>query len=267
MPFPPLKRKPMTHCRKPLSLILRFASPGILAALAAACFAEPSPADENAGVEEAREALSREAFPWYDKHADALRPVRVTEPWDIPDNSSSGSSWFPSLGNFSFVEALLYGMLLVALGVIVWLLIRAYLNREETASVGTTQRVRHTAVDDAARIEALPFRIRRGDIDLLAEAKRLYDESKFGEAIIYFFSYQLVEMDRHQVIRLAKGKTNRQYLRDLRRLPPLRGLIERSMVAFEEVFFGGHVLDRTRFESVWQQLGQFNALIAEQQPA
>jgi hypothetical protein len=119
-------------------------------------------------------------------------------------------------------------------------------------------------VDDRARIEALPFRIRRGDIDLLAEAKRLYEEGKFGEAIIYLFSYQLVEMDRHQVIRLAKGKTNRQYLRDLKRIAPLRTLLERSMVAFEEVFFGGHTLDRARFESVWQQLGQFDALVTEQ---
>lgn len=260
----------MTRYRQPLSPIVRFAARAawLLAALMAACFAERVAADEAAGVEQARQAMSREAFPWYDKRADALRPVHVTEPWDItPSSSNRSSSWFPNLGGFSLAEALCYALLLVALGVIVWLLIRAYLNREQTTSVAALERVRHTAVDDAARIEALPFRIRRGDIDLLAEAKRLYEESKFGDAIIYLFSYQLVEMDRHQVIRLAKGKTNRQYLRDLRRLPPLRGLIEASMVAFEEVFFGGHVLDRARFESVWQQLGQFNALVAEEQPA
>lgn len=240
----------------------------MLAALTALCVAEGAWADETASVEQARQALGREAFPWYDKRADALQPVRVSEPWDsTPPSSSTSGSWFPSLGGFPLAEALCYGLLLVALGMIVWLLIRAYLNREETTSVGTIERVRHAAVDDAARIEALPFRIRRGDIDLLAEAKRLYEEGKFGEAIIYLFSYQLVEMDRHQVIRLARGKTNRQYLRDLRRQPPLRSLIERSMVAFEEVFFGGHVLDRARFEAVWQQLGQFNALVAERQPA
>ena len=33
--------------------------------------------------------------------------------------------------------------------------------------------------------------------------------------MIYLFSHQLVQLDRHQIIRLAKGKTNRQYLREV----------------------------------------------------
>lgn len=257
----------MRDCQ-PHNPIIRFAvaAAGMLAALVATCLAGRASADEAAGIEHARQALGREAFPWYDKSADALQPVHVREPWQSASSSSSQTTSLPSLGSFSLPEALAYGFLLAALGVIVWLLMRAYLNGEEI-SVTTPDRVRQAAVDDAARIEALPFRIRRGDIDLLAEAKRLYEENKFGEAIVYLFSYQLVEMDRHQVIRLAKGKTNRQYLRDLRRLPPLRSLMEGSMVVFEEVFFGGHTLDRARFESVWRQLGQFNTLIAERQPA
>ena len=237
----------------------------IVASLVAIGFARLAWADDDAGVDEARQALSREGFPWYDKHEDALRPVRVSVPWDIPN--APKTSWTPSFWGISGWELLMFSAFGAVLLIVIWLLIRAYLNREETLTTGDVPRMRHTAVDDAARIEALPFRIRRGDIDLLAEARRLYEEGKFGEAIIYLFSYQLVEMDRRQVIRLAKGKTNRQYLRDLRRLPPLRALIERSMVAFEEVFFGGHTLDRTRFESVWQQLSQFNNLIAEQAPA
>lgn len=253
---------------KLLNPILRFAAlaVGILAAFVLAWFAGYACADEAAGIEHAREALGREAFPWYDKSADALQPVHVREPWRSAPSSNSQSASLPSLGSFSLPEALAYGFLLAALGVIVWLLIRAYLNGEEI-SVATPDRARQAAVDDAARIEALPFRLRRGETDLLAEARRLYDEGQYGEAIVYFFSHQLVEMDRHQVIRLARGKTNRQYLRDLRRWPPLRNLIERSMVAFEEVFFGGHALDRARFESVWRELDQFNSLVAERRPA
>ncbi|HVX15666.1 MAG TPA: DUF4129 domain-containing protein [Pirellulales bacterium] len=219
---------------------------------------------EQDAVEGARDALGREGFPWYDNREDALRPVRVSTPWNIPDGPSVPR---PSLWGVSFWEVLLFAFLGIVLLTVTWLIIRAYLNREEAVSTGDSTSVRQAAVDDAARIEALPFRIRRRDIDLLAEARRLYGEGKFAEAIIYLFSHQLVEMDRHQVIRLAKGKTNRQYLRDLRRRPPLRAIIERSMVAFEDVFFGGHSLDRARFESVWQQLHQFDSLIAEQAPA
>ena len=216
-------------------------------------------AEQAAGGDEAKQALSREGFPWYDKSDDSLRPVRVSVPWNVGKMPKiNGPGW--GLTVWEVLAIILIGGLLVA---IIWLLIRAYLNREERTSAGETARVRHKAVDDAARIEALPFRIRRGDLDLLAEARRLYEAGKFGEAIVYLFSHQLVEMDRHQVIRLAKGKTNRQYLRDLRRQPSLRQLIERSMVAFEEVFFGGHTLDRKRFEAIWNQLGQFNLLLGQ----
>jgi hypothetical protein len=230
----------------------------LLVAFAVVVSSNPAGAQAEAGGgEEARQALGREGFPWYDKKADAPRPVNVDVPWNIskPKGNMPGSP---------FWEWVAIIILTAALVTIVWLLIRAYLNREEMTAAVDSTRVRHAAVDDAARIEALPFRIRRGDVDLLAEARRLYEQGKYGEAMVYLFSYQLVEMDRHQVIRLAKGKTNRQYLRDLRRQPSLREIIERSMVAFEEVFFGGHVLDRTRFEAVWHQLGPFTSFVTQQ---
>ena len=51
---------------------------------------------------------------------------------------------------------------------------------------------------------------------------RLYEKrGNFNQAIIYYYSYQLVTLDRRQVIRLAKGKTNRQYLRETGRRGPL----------------------------------------------
>jgi hypothetical protein len=221
---------------------------------------EARPANDGNGVAEARQGLRRGGFPWYDKKTDSARPVHVDVPWNIGNGPKT--SW--SMPGISFWELLAIIFLAVVLCTLVWLLIRAYLNREEAVAVGDSGRVRQSTVDDAARIEALPFRIRSGDIDLLAEARRLYEQGKFSEAIVYLFSYQLVEMDRHQVIRLAKGRTNRQYLRDLRRQPLLREIIERAMIAFEEVFFGGHALNRARFESVWHQLPQFTAFVTQQ---
>jgi hypothetical protein len=239
-------------------------SASLLATLAVAIVPPASSAatEETAGVEEARQALGRQGFPWYDKQTDAPRPVHVDVPWDL--TSKSKSTWKPTLWGISFWEWVAIIVLTAALAALVWLLMRAYLNREETQAALDSPRVPQAAVDDKARIEALPFRIRRADIDLLDEARRLYEQGKYGEAMVYLFSYQLVEMDRHQVIRLAKGKTNRQYLRDLRRQPFLREIVERSMVAFEEVFFGGHILDRARFEAVWHELGQFTSFLTQQ---
>jgi hypothetical protein len=99
--------------------------------------------------------------------------------------------------------------------------------------------------------------------DLLAEARRAYEQGNFGEAIIYLFSHQLLQMDRRHLIRLTKGKTNRQYLREIGPRRTLRQLFEQTMVAFEDVFFGAHVLGRDRFEACWSQLNRFDQLVEE----
>ena len=74
---------------------------------------------------------------------------------------------------------------------------------------------------DAARIESLPFPVAAGRLDLLAEARRHYQAGNYGAAIVYLFSFQLVQLDKRQIIRLAKGKTNRQYLREVGPRTPL----------------------------------------------
>jgi hypothetical protein len=72
------------------------------------------------------------------------------------------------------------------------------------------------------------------------------------------FSYQLVALDKRHVIHLAKGKTNRQYLRETRSREPLKNLLQRTMISFEDVFFGHHDLSRERFEESWQSLDEFH---------
>lgn len=211
-------------------------------------------AEAEPGVEEARRALSDTgSYPWYDPQADDLRRIQIqsaSQPWQW---DWGGGGW--GLRGFSFMDALLWSMIALVLGLLVFLLIRAYLNRETRRSSGVG--LRGAAAGDAARIEALPFQLRRGEGDLLAEARRHYEAGNYGEAIIYLFSHQLIELDRHQVIRLARGKTNRQYLREVKSRPTLRGLVEQTMVAFEDVFFGNHALERSRFEACWQRLAEF----------
>ena len=118
--------------------------------------------------------------------------------------------------------------------------------------------------DDAAlksevdRIENLPFRIKRPFSDLLSAARRAYEAGNYNEAIVYLFSYQLVHLDKRRLIRLSKGKTNRQYVRELRTREEISSLIVQSMLAFEEVFFGNHSLSRPRFEDCWNRLDEFH---------
>jgi Domain of unknown function (DUF4129) len=107
------------------------------------------------------------------------------------------------------------------------------------------------------RIENLPFQVKRPNADLLAEARACYDRGEYNDAIIYLYSHQLIELDRRQAIHLTKGKTNRQYLRELRERPSLSNLLENSILLFEESFFGRHMITRAQLDRCWNQLPDF----------
>ena len=217
-----------------------------------------APAEADPGVGVGRKALGESGtYPWYDAPADDLKRINVQ-----PVSQPGKWNWnFGGVGGFgaSLLEIVIWTVIALVLGLLVYLLIRAYLNRENRPSKGGVI-AQQSSVNDAARIEALPFRLRRGDSDLLSQARLHYEQGNYREAIIYLFSHQLVELDRNQVIRLARGKTNRQYLREVKSRPTLRGLVEQTMVAFEDVFFGEHELEQSRFEACWTRLDEFASL-------
>lgn len=227
-------------------------------------------ADREESVAAGREALDRWIweYPWYDPPTDGLRRVEVSEPWWlrwewILDWLGDVFSFLGRLRSMSWLEWTVWSLIVVLLVVLVYLMVRVWrkLAREEAEPAAEAEEP--DTVDQKRRIEALPAAVGRRRADLLIAARQYYQEGNYTEAIIYLFSHQLVELDKSQLIRLARGKTNRQYLRELGRRLVLRGLFERTMVAFEEVFFGNYAIDRARFESVWLRLGEFEALVAE----
>lgn len=212
----------------------------------------PSAAAEDS-VQSGREALRRFwGYPWYDAPKDALRPV------DPPKESRAEyHSSAPSSGSEGGVLRLLvWCCIAVLLVAVAWLLAKFFLNREADAEDEAEQ------ASTAARIEALPFSVKPGRGDLLAEARRCYEQGDYRQAMIYLFSFELVELDRRSLIRLAKGKTNRQYLRELGSRRAVRELVEQTMTAFEDVFFGGLALSRERFELSFTRVDEFSRLIA-----
>jgi hypothetical protein len=259
----------------------RHAGPGrrLLLAVAAVVFcaaaASPSVAmDDDEAVEAGRAGLKEPVrYPWYDKQADDVRRVKVPRPpappkagdWEFKEPASRPATrtrW--SLWEI-FLEMLLYlayGVLIAVLIGTILLLVRAFMRSELGA--GRSQKEVSVGTDeDVDRVEALPFQVRRPKGDLLAEARRQYEAGNYGEAIIYFYSYLLVELDKSHLIRLTRGKTNRQYLREIRRQPSLHELLGMTMVAFEDVFFGHHRLQRDRFEQCYHRLDEFQAQLQE----
>jgi hypothetical protein len=239
----------------------------VVAPLAGPVFADW---DDQAAVDAARDSLDRRGdYPWYDPAADGIQRVDVRPPEDLASHRNSTWEWqeanAPTGGGGLW--QLIWGVLKVlSLGLIICLLLavsaalaRAFLRKEFRPETGGGERGRDRTHED--RIESLPFQVDRNVTDFLSEARRQYEAGQYGQAIVYLFSYQLVRLDQHRAIRLARGKTNRQYLSELRDQPNLRTALERTMVVFEEVFFGHHPLDRQGFELCWSSLDDFHRML------
>lgn len=252
--------------RRPLLTLLFLASS--LACFPSASLAEPLSNEQS--VEAGKQALSSVTrFPWYDRRQDKARPLHVV-PRDKADSDNRGSSWTnnsPVAGGGTGTRRLsLFGpvlqwlglaTLISLLGVLAYLIAKAFLKDELTESV-VHRKVIETG-HDVDRVEALPLKVRTPAGDFLAEARRLFEAGQYSEAIIYLFSHELLQLDKHHLIRLAKGKTNRQYLREVRQLSSVRTILETTMIAFEETFFGRKTLSRERFEQCWQELNDLEA--------
>lgn len=202
---------------------------------------------------------------WYDAEADEFRHLPIQRPstafWDWLRNLQ-----FPSFPSFSIsgIGDLLRWLpwigVAVLLGVLCWMLVRAYRQLGQTAAVGRRRRtVTQQAADALA--QHLPLDFDPAEEDLLGRARAAYREGDYSTAIVFLFSHQLVELDHHRWIRLTRGKTNRQYLGELRAETGLQALLRRTMVAFEDAFFGRQDLERGRFESCWSALPEFDRLV------
>jgi hypothetical protein len=257
---------------------------------------QPAPlaqTDPGQAVESGRKALGNwSGYPWYDAESDGVRRVDVVPPSEPKEREPRDRPTFPT-GLDAILQWMAWTAVGLVLALILFLLVRAYLDRQPAphADGGATE------AGDADRVEALPFPVHSGRGNLLDEARRHWQEGNYAQAIVYLFSFQLVHLDKQQVIRLNKGKTNRQYLREIGprggaektgtgsepawatlgyaasgevpvpvfSAPPrgrLQGLVEHTMLVFEDVFFGNRTLDRARFETCWSRLDEFQALAA-----
>jgi hypothetical protein len=214
-------------------------------------------ADSDQAVQSGRKALdSWYGYPWYDPKADDLRPVEIAP-------KEERETYDPAVPRASFLGPVLQmaGWTVIGLGLaaVLYFLVRAFVFRPREQAEAETA----AADGQSPRIDALPVPVASGRLDLLAEARRQYEQGNYRQAIICLFSFQLLQLDKRQIIHLAKGKTNRQYLREVGPRQGLRWLVEQTMVAFEDVFFGNHALDRGRFEACWSRVGEFERLTAE----
>ncbi len=242
----------------------------VVVAISWCCFPAPAAswADEDP-VQAGADALRRgPRTPWYDRGEDQVRAAPVQpSPDPFPHRNSDwlqraatnnprNINWNWGGDFWGVMQVLAWLLIVLLIGLLIATLVMQYVKRNSPSSAFDDEADADSDWYDEGRVEQLPVSVGKGD--LLSEAKRAYEAGDLRNAIIYLYSYQLLRLDGGQIIRLARGKTNREYLREARRSPALHKMLRQTMIAFEDVYFGNHRLPVERFESCWRELDQFH---------
>ena len=231
---------------------------------------EPGPYEESA-----RKSLGTNQFPWYDSATDELRPLESTSnPKDIkgrdsqyvavqkdPKNDYTTPTSTTSSGSWDFWEVLNgFGWLLLVLILGALIAAAIYLIRtirpagsETFTAIKTETKKKEEPIE---RVDQLPTGIEKKG-DWLTTVRDLASKGEYNLAIVYLYSYVLLQLDKKSFIQLTIGKTNRQYLREVSRRADLRSTFELIMIAFEDCFFGGRRTTRDRFDECMSRLPDF----------
>lgn len=220
-------------------------------------------------VEAGRDALAGQwDVNWYDAEADDyhtvdLTPTKKTD-WGWLEAIFEGLWWLLTLGGAlaQVIYVLMWAAAIALVAWLVYLIVRAY-RSAELARVNALEQAEETR-SHIERVEALPVAVERRVDDLLAEARRLHASGDGTLAVVYLFSHLLVELDKRRLLRLVKGKTNRQYHRELRRNAPTSGrlsaIVERTTLVFERAFFGAHPPGSRQLDACFAAVDEFTAL-------
>lgn len=214
-------------------------------------------------------AQDLKSMPWIDQDSGELIPHGVQErqpaltrdrtsiPEKLVKKASPATNWnFGGLGFLSaFGPAMVYGFLFLAAALLIGLMIWIFMNSR--IDIGSGNDISRPDRSLAESIRQLPFEMDATQGDFRQQAHSAYQAGDFRKALIFLFSHVLVTLDQEKLVRLKKGKTNRQYLRELSPSPQLAGYYGDVMVPFEQTFFGDYPITKDVFEQCWQGLHEF----------
>jgi hypothetical protein len=115
---------------------------------------------------------------------------------------------------------------------------------------------------DIQRLEHLPEEVRQSTKNLLSEADRLWNSGKIDQAIIFLFGHRLLQLDRAGAIRLSRGKTNQQYLREIGTSTDIRQALRSTVVLFEQSYFGRYTIASDAFAQIRSEQELFDQFLA-----
>ncbi len=228
-------------------------------------------------VDDLSRALQKHDYPWYDSDTDQLKPLeskpestpftsdrnrveigiqkrKPTTPTNQGAGGGTGSTGLTMFDGFSLTP-LFIGLLALVIVAALLFLIYNFLGIESAEDDGSGAKRKKLLSES---IEQLPFDLQVTDGDFRGMAQQAYQAGDLRRAIIFLYSHVLVTLDQSARIELRKGKTNRQYLKEVWDDPKLSSYFKSVMLPFESAFFGDHDPLPDQFEKCWSNLDQFH---------
>jgi hypothetical protein len=212
-----------------------------------------------------RTVLRQEGYPWYDIQTDQVNPLVTEQPkWatGLGDRLKAFFEWLgklwgklprgPRIGTGGAVPMILFMVFGSALLVLLWHLWRLY----EPRPAGAGDAAAH--VGSVARLAGLAPGAFPEDADPWTEALRLRAAGDAAGAVIWLFLYQLLALRRLGLIRLAPGRTARQYVLAVNDTQ-LRDGLRATLALFEEVYYGRRKPTPQALESIWSRALAFRS--------
>ncbi len=196
-------------------------------------------ADPAAG-DPVRSALRETPPLWYDNERDGWRRVEVRAPTvPKPDDYAPRRGGWEIGGFFGW---LMLSAVIAATAWLIWQLVRNLGPRQGGLP---EENAPHAAVRAATDLSALPFAAAEGQRDPERALAEALNRGDWKRAVAWSFVLHLVALDQAGVIRLAKGVTNRRYLRtvtawaeDGAGRAPAPAALAATIAVFERVWFG-----------------------------
>ena len=210
--------------------------------------------------------MGSKQFPWYSTETDdaAFVPFpkeKERKPEKEPKKREprEPSAFWAFFASLSYTTIFVIGLivLLLVLALAWFVLIR---NRDIFRKLWKKEEYQ----ERQRRIETLPEEARDMFDDLIGAARRAFEAGQYRNALIYYFSHQLVWLDMHQLIRMHKGKTNHEYARELKNATEVLSYYEKSMMLFESVYYGDHQITRLLFLDIWERRNEFSRAVREE---
>ena len=237
-----------------------------IASASASFAASDEPSEERKTEKYFDKATKKFSPPWYSSKDDAVvflpqKKERKSEPEPVRnnDNVKPSKPMNPGVASKVLSVWLPIATLVVLLAILGWLAARALRERAARRRFKEGELLKRKR-----RIETLAVEARERYDDLETAAEEALGRGDLRSALIFFFSWILVEMDKRDAVVLDKGKTNLEYWRELEGRPRLRDIYHNVMKRFERVYFGGFSISRQEFDKAWNLRGPFSEIMREE---